>query len=238
MIYRLSKAVVDMIFPRRCPACHDIVNEKGALICKKCEGKFEYVEEPYCMKCGKPVMDDGKEYCTECENNKRNFEEGRAVFIYDDAMRLSIYSFKYNDRQEYAEYYAKEIYLRLGNKIKSWDADVIIPIPLHKSKQKLRGYNQAYLIAKELSNLIKIPVENNVIIRNRKTVVQKNLNAKDRANNVKNAFKIKQNNVKFKSAILIDDIYTTGATISAATESLKACGVEKVYFISLSIGRR
>lgn len=238
MIYRFINAAVDMIFPRRCPVCHDIVDEKGALICGKCIGRFEYVKEPFCMKCGKPVIDDGKEYCTECEGNVRKYDEGRAVFIYDDAMRLSIYSFKYNDRQEYAKYYAKEIEAKLGKKIKSWDADVLIPIPLHKSKQISRGYNQAYLIAKELSNLIKIPVENDVLIRDRKTTVQKNLNAKDRVNNVKNAFKIKQNNVKFKSAILIDDIYTTGATVSSAAEALKACGVKKVYFISLSIGRR
>lgn len=188
------------------------------------------------MKCGKPVYDDAKEYCNQCINNNRPFDEGRSVFIYDDVMRKSIYSFKYNGRQEYAKYYAKEIYDRLLDKIDAWQPDALIPIPLHKSKLKKRGYNQAFLIAKELSYLTKIPVYENYLIREKKTTVQKNLNAEERANNLKNAFKIGENKVKLSSAILIDDIYTTGATIMAATDVLKASSVEKIYFITLSTG--
>lgn len=233
----IKEIITDILFPRRCPVCHDIVDGIGQLICRGCKGTFQYVEEPYCMKCGKPLKDDSKEYCDQCIKVPRNFTEGRSVFIYDDNMRKSIYSFKYNGRQEYAEYYAKEIYDRLKNKINTWNADAIIPIPLHKSKQKKRGYNQAYLIAKQLSNLTNIPVYEKYLIRTKKTKVQKNLNAEDRANNLKSAFIVRQNELKLLSTILIDDIYTTGATIMEATETLKASGIENVYYITLSTGR-
>lgn len=234
---RIIDFIIDCLFPRRCPVCHDIVDEMGELICEKCKGKLIYVKEPYCMKCGKPLSTSEKEYCIQCEGNERNFIEGRSVFIYDDVMRKSIYSFKYNGRQEYAKFYAKEIVRQLLPKIKEWKAEAIIPIPLHKSKLIKRGYNQADLIAKELSNLTNIPVYSNYLLRTRKTENQKNLTASERGKNLKNAFKIGQNNVKFKTTILIDDIYTTGATIMSATEVLSEYGVEKVYFITLSTGR-
>lgn len=188
------------------------------------------------MKCGKPLSDDKKEFCTDCSRNQRNYVQGRSIFIYDDIMRKSIYSFKYNGRQEYAIFYAQQIYERLSDKIKLWNAEALIPIPIHKSKLRKRGYNQAYLIAKELSNLTGIPVKNDILIRQKNTTVQKNLNANERSSNLKNAFKIAQNKVKLSSAILIDDIYTTGSTIQACADALESSGVDKIYFISVCIG--
>lgn len=234
---KIKEILLDFLFPKRCPVCHDIVDRRGYLVCENCSEAFTYVSEPYCMKCGKPLSEDGKEFCIQCENNYRNFNEGRSVFIYDDLVRKSIYSFKYNGRQEYAKYYAKAIYDKLSDKINTWNPDAIIPIPLHKSRLKKRGYNQAYLIAKELSHLTKIPAYENYLIREKKTKVQKSLSASERSNNLKNAFKIRQNAVKLSSAILIDDIYTTGATIMSATDALKAGSVDDVYFITLSTGR-
>lgn len=164
------------------------------------------------------------------------FKEGRAVFLYDDIMRKSIYRFKYNERAEYAEFYALEIYNRYSKKIKEWNPDVIVPIPLHKSKLKKRGYNQAYLIAKKLSDLTNIPVDNSLLFRVKKTEIQKNLGANERESNLKNAFKIRSNRVQYLSAMLVDDIYTTGATFSNASEALKGGGITCIYCMSLSIG--
>jgi len=229
--------ILDCLFPRICPVCSKIVEDRGKLICEKCRDRLSYVKEPWCMKCGKPLRDDAEEFCSDCIKGGHSYEEGRSVFVYDDVMRFSIYNFKYHGRAEYAKFYASEIYRQLEGKIKKWNADAIIPIPLHKSKQKTRGYNQAYLIAKELSNLTNIPVYKNYLIRAKKTEVQKNLSSVKRAQNLKNAFKINENGVKLQSTILIDDIYTTGATIEAATQVLKASGVEKVYFVTVSIGR-
>ncbi|MDO4188261.1 MAG: ComF family protein [Lachnospiraceae bacterium] len=224
------------MFPRRCPACHDIVVERGELICPECRQKFTLVKAPYCIKCGKKMVTSDEILCNTCKMRTVPFDEGRAVFVYDDVMRKSIYRFKYGGRKEYARFYAKEIVANLSEKIIKWRVDVIIPIPLHKSKLRKRGFNQAFLIAKEISHLTKIPVDNKLLIRTKKTEKQKNLGVLERDGNLKNAFKIRRDKVQYLSAMLIDDIYTTGATMSNATAVLKSSGFQHVYCVSLSIG--
>ena len=113
----------------------------------------------------------------------------------------------------------------------------LIPIPLHKDREKTRGYNQAAILAEGISEVTDIPVLENLLIRPNKTKVQKDLSRGERQNNVKRAFHIAKNDVKLKTVVLVDDIYTTGNTILSATEVLKEAGVEKVYFMTLATGR-
>lgn len=234
---KIMDFLIDIVFPRRCPVCHDIVKDRGELICRDCEGELNYVKGMHCMKCGKPIKNPERLYCFDCEKREMGFDENRAVFIYDDVMRKSIYRFKYGGRREYAKFYAQQINKELGRKIKKWNPEVIIPIPLHKSKYKKRGYNQTLLIAKELSHLLNIPVDDKVLIRTKKTEIQKNLSSSERSANLKNAFKMRPNKVQYISAMLVDDIYTTGATMSNAASALKDKGVQHVFCVSLSIGR-
>lgn len=229
--------VVDLIYPPRCPVCNEIVAISDGGVCPGCKGKFHYVEEPYCLKCGKPIIDDEEEYCDDCKNKRHYYEEGRACFIYDEYMKESIYRFKYNKKQEYATYYGKEIYKRLYRIIKTWGADALIPVPIHKERMKKRGYNQAELIANQLSKLTKIPVKNHILERKNSTKALKNLGAIERENNLKKAFIVKENVVKLRTVIIVDDIYTTGSTVDAISSCLHDAGVEKVYFITLCIGR-
>ncbi len=151
-------------------------------------------------------------------------------------MKKSVYRFKYKKRCEYAAFYAEEIYRHFKTEILNMGADALIPIPLHKSRLKSRGYNQAELIAAHLSRLTGIPLEKNLVKRVRKTVPQKQVDARERQNNLKKAFNIKPNVVKLNKTILIDDIFTTGSTIDAVAKELKRRGVETVYFITLCIG--
>lgn len=210
---------------------------RNELICPQCRKSLTYVTEPYCLKCGKKMTNSTRMYCSFCEKTAVPFDEGRAVFVYDDTIRKSIYRFKYNSRKEYAKFYAEQIVSVFGDKIKKWGVDVIIPIPLHKSKLRKRGFNQAYLISKEISYLTKIPVDKHILTREKKTEKQKELGAYGRSTNIKNAFKMSSNRVQYLSAMLIDDIYTTGATMCAASKVLKMGGIKHVYCISLSIGR-
>lgn len=229
-------SVLDLIYPRRCPVCGEIVRKRGADICPGCEKKLKFVEEPYCLKCGKPLLDE-KEYCDDCMTRKHYYDEGRAVLIYDEHTSQSIYAFKYNARWEYARYYGKTISTELGRKIKSWNPDVIIPVPIHESKLKQRGYNQAALLAKEISKSLNIPYNDRLLVRKTSTKVQKNLSAKDREINLKKAFIVRKNIVELKSVLVVDDIYTTGSTIDAIAKCLKGAGIGEVFFVSLSIGR-
>lgn len=228
--------LTDVLFPRVCPICGGLAPPFSEGICPPCKRRLVYASEPYCMKCGKPV-DDHEEYCSDCENRPHAYDEGRAALIYDEYMSKSIYSFKYNKKQEFAPFYAKVMYERLGRKIRSWNIDVIVPVPIHKKRLKVRGYNQAGLIAKQLSKLTKIPTDEHLVVRRTATNALKDLDAMSRQNNLKKAFKVTQNSVKYTSVLIVDDIYTTGATVDAMARCLKGAGVEKVYFATLCIGR-
>ena len=129
------------------------------------------------------------------------------------------------------------MYERYGRWLQAVRPDALIPVPVHASKKRLRGYNQSELIAQALSKLSGIPVNTSLIIRQKKTLPQKNLSGQERQNNLKRAFKIHRNDVKLNTIVVIDDIYTTGSTIDAMTETLMESGIQRVYFMTLAVGR-
>lgn len=151
-------------------------------------------------------------------------------------MQKSIAYFKFQNRREYAKGYAEEMVKYFGERILNWKVDCMIPVPIHKKKQINRGFNQAEVLAKELSFLLSIPVDTTLIKRSKKTLPQKELNEEERRKNLINAFQIGKKGVKYKKIILVDDIYTTGSTIDACSEVLKTVGIQEIYFISLCIG--
>lgn len=228
--------VLSILYPRRCPVCDKPVKPWNALICRECEPSLSYIKPPRCMKCGKHIGDGGKEYCADCAGRSHLYESGRALFAYSDVSD-SIARFKYHGRREYASFYAARMAEALGDFIRDCRADAFVPVPLHKSRRRKRGYNQAEVLAKELSSLTGIPVCGDLIGRVKKTAPMKELSAVQRQNNLKKAFKILRNDVKLNTIIIIDDIYTTGSTIDAMSRELKSAGVDRIYFVALAIGR-
>ena len=231
-----AAAAVTLLFPRRCPVCDEPVKPWNALACAECMPKLAYIKPPCCLKCGKHIGDDEKEYCDDCASHPHLFDCGRALFDYR-SVSSSVARFKYRGRREYAACYAACIAERLGAFIRSCRADALIPVPLHKSRLKERGYNQAQVLAEALSALTGVPVRADLIERAEKTTPMKDLSAAERQNNLKRAFKILRNDVKLSIIIIIDDIYTTGSTIDAMSREFRKAGVERIYFVTLAIGR-
>lgn len=227
--------LLELLFPRRCPICDKPIPKIGTLICHGCLEKTEYVKSPFCLKCGKEVKDDLTEYCYDCTNKHHEYIRGRALYEYSTVCD-SIYRFKYAGRKEYAEAYGQEAAKHLGTVIKSWKADALVPVPIHKKRLRRRGYNQATLFAAALGRELQIPVIDNLISRVENTKPMKMLSGRERQNNLKKAFKIGQNDVKLDTIIIIDDIYTTGSTIDALAREIKKAGVTNIYFIALAIG--
>ncbi|MBE5876174.1 MAG: ComF family protein [Lachnospiraceae bacterium] len=232
---RYIEKLIQLFYPRRCPVCDDAVPVKDELVCSTCRKKIRYIEEPKCRKCGKELRREEKVFCVDCTNHRHVFDYGLALYDYQ-SMKESIYRFKYKGRKEYAKFYAQEIWKHYGREIVRMEADVLIPVPLHKSKLRVRGYNQAELIAQELSRLSGIPCETQIVQRIRKTIPQKELDGVGRQNNLKKAFNIPSDVVKLNKTIVVDDIYTTGSTIDAVSGELKQRGIRNVYFITLCIG--
>ena len=188
------------------------------------------------MKCGKPLGEEDAEYCEDCSLTAHVFAAGRGVFVYNDAIRLSLYRFKYANRREYAYFYAARAAEKYGDWMRRVGIRMLVPIPLYASKQKVRGYNQAEVFAVQLGRILGIPVRADLLIRVRKTVPQKELRAAQRKINLKNAFQLAEKGVELDGILLIDDIYTTGSTMDAAASVLLENGADKVHALYISIG--
>ena len=151
-------------------------------------------------------------------------------------MQHSLYRFKYANRREYVAFYGKMACMQYARWISRLGIDAIIPVPLHRKRRRERGYNQAGLIACSLSKKLHIPVDENYIIRVKKTTPMKELNNIERVKNLQNAFQIYYNGIRYNKVLIVDDIYTTGATIDACAKCLKEYGTDNVYAITLCIG--
>ncbi len=214
----MLKTLIDIIYPIRCPICGDIVNPRGELVCPPCKLKLIPIEEPRCKKCSKPIESEEKEFCHDCERKHYHYVKGYALWVYDSYMKKSIGDFKFHGRREYSEFYVYEIIKRYGKEIKNISPDVLAPIPIHKTKQLNRGYNQADILAKGIGKKLNIPVLSHLLQRDKKTLPQKQLNDKERLKNLEKAFSYsKEESMQYRNIIrkimLIDDIYTTGSTI-------------------------
>ncbi|MDR2889040.1 MAG: ComF family protein [Lachnospiraceae bacterium] len=227
--------MINIFFPRRCPVCDDVVRSSEGLICLHCRPRLKYITDPICMKCGKKLM-TAVEYCHDCIGRQHMYDRGMALYDYR-SIADSIYRFKYQGRREYADFYGREMGKYLGEEIKSLQSDVLLPVPIHRQRMRERGYNQASVLAKAISRELGIPVADKLMIRQRKTTPQKELDPTERQNNLKKAFKIFRNDVKLDTVTVIDDIYTTGSTIDAIAVELRRVGVRRVYFVALSIGQ-
>jgi len=233
ILRRILDNITDLFFPRRCAICDKVIATDTG-ICECCKKKVRSLHGDTCMKCGKK-MTANKVYCFDCMRRSHDFERNFSVFEYP-VIRESLYRFKYRGRAEYAAYYAKEAYKLHAKRIMELHADAIVPVPLHKSRFRKRGYNQAYELAMELSMLTGVPVYEGLIKRVKSTKALKTLDVRERQNNLKKAFLIIQNDVKLNTIIVVDDIYTTGATIDAVARTFKDAGVGCVYSLTVAVG--
>lgn len=227
----------ELVFPRRCPVCDRPVQPFGALICSSCEGMLQKVQAPACRRCGKQLRSSADDLCRDCRTLPHVFERGRTVFTYHSAAG-GIFRFKYKGRREYGAYYGKCMAEKMMESAggSPWIPDFLVPVPVSARRLQKRGYNQALVLAQEISNLTGIPVCEDALRRIADTLPMKNMTPAERQNNLKKAFQAFGNDVELNSIMLIDDIYTTGATMDACAHALYRRGARRVCFITLAAG--
>lgn len=178
--------------------------------------------------------------CNDCKERKFAYARGYALWEYNPSTKKIIAEFKYGGRRDYTDFLVSELAYHMSDMLKNIKPDVIVPVPLHKSRLRRRGFNQAEIIAEGISRKTGIRLMNDVIIRKKKTSPQKELDDNERNKNLKDAFVIDVDNLKkyqyIKSALIIDDIYTTGSTIDACAALLKKEEIES-FFAVLCIGK-
>ncbi len=228
--------ILDLLFPRRCPICGQIIVPKEDLICPGCVKKLSWVRGPVCKCCGKEIISGTVEYCPDCAAHPRSFSHGMALLNYNEISAPSLAMIKYHNRREYLDFYAKAAYRKYGENIARLGPDLIIPVPVHNSRLKKRGFNQTEEFGKCLSRYVKIPMSSAFLTRSKKTAPQKNLGPALRLKNLEQAFCCKKMPSRVKKVLLIDDIYTTGSTAEACARALKKAGIQQVYLLVIAIG--
>ena len=223
----LFSAFLDLIFPHRCTFCDSISTEP---ICTKCVGSVNFISPPICNVCGVPFKSDAvkSHTCGECMKKKRHFGWARGVLVYDDATAKAIHRFKYGHDTTYSRPFGS---IMADYSLEGFD--LIIPVPLHIKRLRERGFNQSLLLANAIGKRQGIPVDPYILKRTRWTVPQVNLTGRERKGNVKGAFEV-CGDVRGKRILIVDDVYTTGATVSECSKVLKRSGAKEVCVFTLS----
>ena len=226
---------LSVLFPRRCPVCEEIVSPRGALICPDCERQLHFLTEPTCQICGREILADDAELCESCKRHRFLFKRSIALVAYDDVAARSISRIKYTGAREFLDYYGREAVRRRGDELRRMQIDAIVPVPVHPSRQRKRGYNQATVLAEVMGAELGRPVYEAALYRRKKTAASKELNAAERLKNLMSAFYAGPIPQDLRRVLLVDDIFTTGATMESCTRTLLAAGVEEVYCFALAI---
>lgn len=225
-------SIVDLLFPSniKCVTCGDETNKIG--ICEECLKYLTLVPSPSCEICGGENFGSGK-VCIECKGRNFIFERNFAVFSYIGDVRNKIIDFKQNSHKAIGEMFSYFILNEYENILRNINIDVIVPIPISAERLKLRKFNQSEVLCSKL--IRDYNVNCNILKRTKDTPHQTGLSRKNREINLKNSFEINDKSlVKNKTILLVDDIYTTGATLNACASILKKAGANKIYTLTLA----
>lgn len=227
---------VRVLFPPVCAGCRRHVLEPGVL-CGNCWSKLKLIEQPWCQVMGTPFVHDmGDGFLSaEAIANPPPFERARAAVTYGGVARDMVQGLKYHDRTDLAPWMAKWM-VRVGGELIS-DADLIVPVPLHRRRFFRRMFNQSAELGRAISEQSGVPFEPSVLKRVKLTRQQVGLQRKEREDNVRSAFRVPHGAevvVAGRRVLLIDDVYTTGATVGAATRALRKGGAASVDVLTFA----
>jgi ComF family protein len=227
-----SAALLDVLLPPRCVNC----NITGSWLCEACIAQIDTITLPVCPKCGYPLGDPSAA-CPECSRNQLNAIDGiRSVALFENTpLYKAIIQFKYSNQKVVAAPLA----LILADAFRRYalQADYIIPVPLHSSRWRERGYNQSELLARPLAHQLGLPLDITSLRRTRATRSQMTLGAAERHQNVVGAFRLggqSAQRLAGRTVLLIDDVCTTGSTLDACATALKIGLVDKVWALTVA----
>ena len=234
VLKQYSKVLVDTLYPPKCPSCKAKVSD-DLVFCESCWEEIEFISSPCCSKCSVnlPVSYLGM-LCERCEVSKYSFDRNISAVRYKDSIKDMVHDLKFNDATSIAKIMAHNMVLAL-NRFVHKQFDIIIPVPMHAAKLKIRKYNQAALIARHVSEATDIPISYDILRKQDNIMSQVAYSRIERFTNMKRAFAVDEKKLIAKSNILlIDDVMTTGATLNACARILKKHGANKVYCLTFA----
>jgi ComF family protein len=231
----LGKGARDLLFPPVCLSCREPVGGEGGF-CADCWATLAFLDGPACACCGTPFpVDPGPgSLCAACLARPPAFARARAILAYDENSRGAILALKHADRLELVPGFARWLG-RVGRSLLE-DSDLIVPVPLHRSRLWLRRYNQSAELARRLARDWERAFDPQALVRSRRTLSQGAMpSARARRKNVLSAFRVpRPERVRGRHILLVDDVLTTGATAEACCRALKRAGAASMAVLTLA----
>jgi ComF family protein len=227
------RGALEFLTPSRCLTCQTPVQE-SASVCTECWQKLKLLDDPVCDVLGTPfAYDQGEGILSPAAlADPPAWDRSRAAVIFDDQSKEFVHALKYRDQMEAGIFMAR-LMGSAGRKLIA-EADVVVPVPLHYWRLWKRRFNQAAFLAQRIAKSAGKPFAPRLLIRHRATPPQVGLDAKERRKNVRKAFKVR-GSLEGKCVLLIDDVRTTGATLSACTDVLKSAGAARVWVLTFAL---
>lgn len=233
---KIVRHFYDFFFPRLCVYCEEKLSVDEHVFCSGCFQSLEEIEPPVCEKCGAKIRGKrNKSHCTDCPPHPIFFDYAASAYNYSNQIRAILRAIKYEGREECADLAGKLMSAFFLQKSGQFHFDYIIPAPLHLFREFKRGYNQAELLARQVSRYSQINLLSRCLVRVRSTIKQSMLTPENRLSNLKGAFFVeKPEIISGKNILFIDDIMTTGSTANECSRMLKIAGANFVFVLTLA----
>lgn len=236
-VRRMCAAFDRALFPEdiTCDLCgEELIAKTRYNLCGECIADMPMTGEHICLICGVP-LDDEADYCIRCQNQKREYEYNRSPLVYDGKSKELILAMKFGGKK----YIAKTLGAMMSDEYikRGMQAEIAVFVPMTHDEGKKRGFNQSELLAREVADRLKLPLLP-ALVKTRDTSAQKQLKIDERESNLKDVFACVFKEVKNRKILLIDDVFTTGATANACTDTLLKAGAKEVYVLTAAVTKK
>lgn len=245
----LIKSVIQFLFPDNL-VCHfcdvELPPNAEEPICEQCNQELVFLEGHLCRKCGRHIAEAYDQYepyafkCKECQEQFHFFAKHRSYTLYDGKIKDALMGLKYKRQVYQGVFLGKKLAQLIRSDVELQNFDFVVPVPAHYRRQLKRGYNQSEILANQMCRALDVQKSVKMIKRTRSTKKLKNLGRESRKMMLKSVFLVKsewKERVKGKTVMLVDDIYTTGATLNACSQVLYEAGADKIVCVTVARGR-
>jgi ComF family protein len=239
-LLELKDDLLDFVYPQSCPICEKPLNRGEKEVCENCWNNLAPLPASFCPYCKSFLEDEETTFKHRCiylsQPEDRKIFSVRSLGTFDDYYKTLIHRLKYDKRIPLGERLAQSLGGIVAREKDFISCDLIIPVPLHRARERERGFNQSQILAEGISEVTNLPLMKDILKRKKNTQDQTYLNAQQRKENVRGAFVVtQQEKINGMSIILVDDVITTGATLNECARMLLDAGATEIFAVTLAV---